>query len=227
MNSSDHGEPPKGMTLKQHAYQEIKDAILSRVVSGGDELEEVSLARKLGVSRTPVREALRVLETEGLVTITPGKGAFVSSPSWKDLNEIFVMRETLEALAARLAAHGMDADHLQQLDGILASSHERLEAHDYEAMLDLDAEFHGTINGYCGNAKLTEIIIMLTNQAKLNECKVSAWRAPGFLEQSLREHEALLAAIRAHDGDVAERLMREHGHRFVVEATRYWGSLAR
>lgn len=211
-------------SLKQEAYQEIKNAILLRIFPTGAVLEEEFLAKQLEMSRTPVREALRSLEQDGLVTIKKGKGAFVSNPSWEELSDIFIIRETIEALAAKLAAQNMDETNIDKLESILSEVEEKLTSGDYESILILDAKFHGTINENCGNKKLSEIIEILTNQASLNEVKVSSWQSPGNLEQSLSEHKALLVAIRNRDAENAERLMKAHGHRFIMEAVRYRGA---
>ena len=210
-------------TRKDRVYQSIKDRILSRVLAGGTVLQEAELAKDLGVSRTPVREALRLLEKEGLVTITAGRGAFVSSHSWKEVDEICVIREVVEALATRLVAHRLEKKQIEGLEQLLYKARQDLARGDYEAVMEADVIFHDTLNNQCGNNKLIGIIEVMTNQSRLNELRILTSRLPGHLELSLQEHGEILEAIRARDGDRAERAMREHGHRFFKEGLSHWG----
>jgi DNA-binding GntR family transcriptional regulator len=214
----------RGSNLKDRVYDNLKERILAHELASGDVLLEVEVARDLGVSRTPVREALRLLEREGLVTISAGRGAFVSSPSWKELDEICVIREVVEALATRLAAHFLPEKELQRLEHLLDNARKDLAEGNYQAVLAADAIFHDTLNHYCGNNKLIGIIEVLTNQTRLNELRILTAHLPGHLEQSLREHHELLEALCAHDGDRAEQVMRDHGHRFFTEGLRHWGT---
>jgi DNA-binding GntR family transcriptional regulator len=173
-------------------------------------LSELALAEEFGVSRTPVREALKQLETEGLVEIRPRVGTFVTTPSRREITELFEMKELLEGAAARLLAQRGPVPELDRL-------HENLQLADV-AVADDDSvryaeyveEFHNLIVLGADNSKLQAHYRTLMNQLAYSRLVNTSLRQPGRALQSEREHRRVFELIAAKDGDTAERVMREH-----------------
>jgi len=190
------------------AYEEIRDAIIALRLQPGDALREAALAGRLGVSKTPVREALGRLEKEGLVETTSFKGAVVSSYSREDLIEIYQLRELLEGAAARAAAEGSTAEALDRLDWIVERSRELRTAGDLEALADLLGEFDDVVYAQVKNSRIAALIENL--RAHLSRIGKLTEKIPGRVEASVEEHAMIVEALAAHDADEAERLIRMH-----------------
>jgi DNA-binding GntR family transcriptional regulator len=195
------------------AYQWIRDQILSGQHAQGDWLRESDLAAAIGVSRTPVREALLRLGAEGLVRHERHRGAQVQGCSAKDLDEVFSLRAVLEPWGCRLAAtvsgRGTDgaADVLATLADAMETAASRRRP-DLDAITDLDSKFHLAILDQSGNARLVTFVSSLVHVPM-------AWRAYSYysteaLWRSLGQHHDLVDALRAGDPDWAESVMRAH-----------------
>src|SRR5215216_1285768 len=144
-------------TRTDYVYRKLKDLISEGTYPPGSVLTEQTLARELGVSRTPIREATRRLEADGCVTTIPGRGALVRSLSAQDLEEIFVVREELEALALRLAISNIPSSELEAMERDMVSRSAELKRDEPQAREDLISEvetFHAVLNRYCGNRLL-------------------------------------------------------------------------
>ena len=169
----------------------------------------VNIAVQMGVSRTPVREALRRLESEGLVDIVPNSGARLAAPSRREVENAYVVREQLECLAVRLAAQTVAEKHFRRLDEIVEAEESAFRERNLELYLEINESFHRIIAESTGNRILatyvenilarTNVYIVFYDPFYEDECN-----------PSIAEHKALLRALRDHDGDLAERLMREH-----------------
>lgn len=189
----------------------VRTMILRGDYAPGARLGEVELAQALGVSRTPVREALRHLSAEGLVDITPNKGARVVDFSPEDLEHVFVLRAHVEGLAARLAAPRIsDA----QLDELQASA-QQMAAHalpgpdqDLDLVYGLNARFHALVVGATGSNVLPGVVDSLVHTGAVLRT------LHGFdddaMRRSTQHHLEIVAALRAHDGLWAESVMRSH-----------------
>lgn len=199
------------------AYQAIRDQILSGQHAQGDWLRESDLAAAIGVSRTPVREALLRLGAEGLVHHERHRGAQVQGGSVKDLDDVFSLRAVLEPWGCRLAATGAGAgvaqglvgaaDTLASLAGAMETAASRRRP-DLDAITDLDSRFHLAILDQSGNARLVTFVSSLVHVPM-------AWRAFSYhstevLWRSLGQHHDLVEALRAGDPDWAESVMRAH-----------------
>lgn len=185
---------------------EIKDAILSGRYRPGDRLVEESLAEWLGVSRNPVREALRHLETEGFVQITPRRGASVATIGTDEAQELFEVRAALEALSARLAADRITDQQVASLEKIVIRGEEAAAAKRFEVLPDLNTAFHTRLVEIAGNGQLGRLIAELRDRIQ--------WVYSHHIEQravdSWQEHRELYAAVAARTPEVAAHIALRH-----------------
>jgi DNA-binding GntR family transcriptional regulator len=204
-----------GMTLTERVYTTIKEAILDLKLEPGSPLVEDELARQLGTSKTPVRDALFTLERDGLVTKIPYKGTYVSEVSLKDATEIFELRAVLEGLAARLATGHFSQDDFAEADRLLAGADAARERGDRGAASHFGAQFHWLILQRADNRRLKPILAKLEEQ--LRRLRRLSDLRQGRLEKSAGEHRAILAALRAGDAFAVEGAMRQHLQSVVVD----------
>ena len=141
--------------LRELVYEELRMLIMTGQIKPGVRMMEIDLADSMGVSRTPVREAIRQLEKDNLVTIEPRKGAYVSDISPYDLNEMLVVREPLEGLAIQLAADRMSTDDVDVIRGVNFDYEEALQSGDTEKLIQLDTQFHSLITKGSGNRTMS------------------------------------------------------------------------
>jgi DNA-binding GntR family transcriptional regulator len=193
-------------------HADVADQLRQRIFDGelapGSFLDEVALAETLGISRTPLREALKVLTAEGVVRHEPRRGCFVAEVTEQDLDEIFPVIALLEGRCAYEAAqHATDADiaALQVLHDKLARHAKNKRINDYYAT---NFAIHEAIIALADNRWLAQVIVDLRKILKL--ARLQQLHAPGRLEQSLSEHLAVFAAMRARDPEGADAAMRTH-----------------
>lgn len=210
----------KKSLAKDKVLQALREKILSGEYPSDTPLREVEIANHFGVSRTPVREALRELESEGFVHIIPNVGAFVGSVSWDDASEIFAIRIVLEAFAAQLTASRLSEEQLAQLETLLQRQREFAVSRDVQAYTQADEKFHALLNEACGNRHLVKLIEMLNDKTKLSNLRNRTFHRETGLETSLREHEAIISALKARDVHRVGRLLYLHGRRFYDEVVR-------
>jgi DNA-binding GntR family transcriptional regulator len=192
--------------LAGQAYGRLRQAILSGDYAPGAALFENQLAEKLGMSRTPVREALQTLSRDGFVEIVPNRGYFIPRLSVDDVRELYELRENLEGLAARCAAlRATDAD-IDELDHLFQQYE---SAAHWEAWVRLGTEFHEKLVALANNKRLAGMLDSL--QAQISMTRQSALRhVKGRRDEAVREHRAILDAMRRRDPDEAERQTRAH-----------------
>jgi DNA-binding GntR family transcriptional regulator len=188
----------------------LRDRITTGAVASGAPLSEVTIAGEFGVSRTPVREALKQLETEGLVEIRPRVGTFVTAPTRREVVEGFELKEILEGAAARLLAQRGEVPEVAALRRNVARSEQAVADGDVEAFALLVEEFHTLIVSGAGNRKLIHHYGLLMNQLAYPRIVQTSLQRPGRLARSAAEHRAVLEMIAARDGTTAEREMRGH-----------------
>lgn len=188
----------------------MREGIISGQFAAGESLSEIALAEEFGVSRTPVREALKQLQTEGLVEIRPRVGTFVTSPSRREIVELFEMKELLEGAAARLLAVRGAVPEVARLQANVRESDEVARAGDAGRYAELVEEFHALLITGSDNSKLQAHYRTLMNQLAYARLVSTSLAQPGRLLQSDQEHHRVLELIVAKDGDSAERVMREH-----------------
>jgi DNA-binding GntR family transcriptional regulator len=190
------------------AVDQLRERILGGEYVPGERLGEVDLAEKLGVSRTPVREALRRLAAEGLVDITTNKGARVVEYPRHDLERIFEIRARVEGLAARAAAELASTADIDRLEHIATVLKERSDAGRLEEVYRLNAEYHSTLNGLAGSTVVTATVGQLVHSSVLVRTLHSFDDAAR--RRSVNHHLEIVAALRARDGDWAEAVMHAH-----------------
>jgi DNA-binding GntR family transcriptional regulator len=204
------GDDPRvdNRTLGEQVRERLREDILGGELAAGTVLSEAALADSFGVSRGPVREALGRLATEGLVTITPRRGAVVTELSAHEFVEAYQVREALETFALRLAVPRLtkpDLDRLREL-------HEQMVEHarrgEVNAFFDTNAAFHDTFVTSAGNRKLNEVYGLLMDQ--MGRYLPRSLELRGTLEKSVAEHSAILEAVEAGDAERAARLLADH-----------------
>lgn len=200
--------------LATHAYQHMRAAIIQGEFAPGTPLFEVHLASQMGMSRTPVREALKVLARDGFVQVVPSRGYIVPHRSMDDLRELFELRESLEGTAARCAAQRATDAELGELER-LCKRYENEQ--DWELWAQVGTDFHNLLVAAARNGRLASILDSLNGQ--IVHSRRSALRSDAQRrDAAIREHRAILNAVKARNAADAETLAREHV-RLSYEAT--------
>ncbi|SCG81772.1 putative HTH-type transcriptional regulator ydhC [Proteiniborus sp. DW1] len=194
--------------LREIVFESIREAIIDGKLKPGERVMEVQLAEKLGVSRTPVREAIRKLELEGLLIMEPRKGAYVADVSLKDLVDVLEVRSSLEGLAASLAATRASEEEIEVLKEKAAQFKECIEKNDVQGMINKDTEFHEAILQAAKNKKLTSIIESLREQ--LQRFRVTYFTEYNMTTYLASEHQKVLDAIESRDPDKANEYAQQH-----------------
>lgn len=195
--------------LRDRVHRYLRDAILSGRYSVGQRLTELEVAGELEISRTPVREAFRKLELEGLVRYEAGRGVTVTYLAPRDMPDIYAIMVALEGMAARLAALHMTEAEGQVLERLVAEVDSALEAGDLNAARAAHDRFNDHIFRAARNLRLHELLARFRDY--IAQTQIVSW--PSRLAQVRADHRALVEAIRSGDADRAERVMREHVER--------------
>ena len=187
----------------------IRKLIFSRELKPGERIDEQALARDFGISRTPLREALKVLHSEGLVKLVPRRGCFVAKLTEKDVDEIYDMIGLLEGACAARAAEVATAADIARLRRLTERMAHVAAEGNYKRYFEANLAAHAAVLELAGNRWQKNVIQYLRSMCRLYPY-VSAGSVPGRLEQSLHEHQELFSAIEAHDSARAEEVMRRH-----------------
>lgn len=188
--------------------EQIREKIYRYELSPGDWIDEQRLGVELGVSRTPMREGLKLLAAEGLVTVRPRRGCYVTKLTDEDVDQIFVLMARLEGWCAHEAAQRLDAKALRTLESLHASLETLAAAHDAGRYHEKNVEFHAEIQRLSGNRWLANVVAELRIVMRL--ARVQTLRYPGRFQTSIEEHRQLMAALRARSPQRAEAAMRTH-----------------
>ena len=194
--------------LREVVCESLRDAIRRGVLKPGDRIMEIQLAEELGVSRTPVREAIRKLELEGYVIMMPRRGTYVASMSIRDINEIFEIRTALDSLSYGLAAERITEEEREQLQRLLVVIGGHIEDNDMEKIVDADIEFHDMLYRAARNERLVSVISNLRDQ--LTRFRTLSMSYPGRLQATLEEHKAIVDAISRGDVKAARKAAERH-----------------
>lgn len=196
------------LPLRDVVFNTLRQAILKGELVPGERLMEKQLAERMGVSRTPIREAIRKLELEGLVIMVPRKGAEVAKITEKDIRDVLEVRATLEALAVRLACEKMDSAGQERLIKLRDEFAKAAMNHDVAKVIQKDVEFHDEIFNATNNDKLIHIVNNLREQIYRFRVKyISRMQDYSML---VSEHEAIVSSILSKDKEKAEIIAVEH-----------------
>jgi len=196
--------------LERRVYERVRDEIVSGALRPGEQLVEARIASDLGVSKTPVREALIRLQRDGLVQIEPYRGARVLEPSAEDIREILELRLLIESQIARDLAGRQPPEVLGALEASVSESRAALAARQTADLLDSLTAFSDILAEACGNSRMHKLLFDL--RSVLLVIGNTSLRAPGREQRSIDEHEAILAAIRTGDADAAAAATERHIH---------------
>lgn len=196
------------LPLRDVVFNMLRQAIITGEFAPGERLMEIALANRLGVSRTPVREAIRKLELEGLVVMIPRKGAEVAKITEKDLRDVLEVRSSLEELAAELAAERMNDEVKEKLEKALKEFEEAIESDDNAAIADSDVDFHDVIFEATGNARLIQIINNLREQ--MYRYRLEYVKDTEYHTVLLNEHRELAKAMVEGRKEDARKIMKRH-----------------
>ncbi len=194
--------------LRELVFETMREAIIKGSLAPGERLMEVQLAEELGVSRTPVREAMRKLELEGLVAMIPRKGAYVADYSIKDITEVFEIRAALESFAAGLACERATEQELDELSALADRVWEMAKNNDLKNIIQVDTDFHERIYQSSHNSRLIQMLSNLREQ--IHRFRSTSLASPGRLQDTLQEHKALVEAIVERNMPLAQKLALEH-----------------
>ncbi len=202
------------LPLRDVVFNTLRKAILRGNLEPGEHLREIHLADKLGVSRTPIREAIRKLELEGLVVMIPRKGAVVAEITEKSLRDVLEVRRVLEALAVRLACEKILDEEVEELKVAAKAFEEALETGDVTAFAEADVRFHDIIYRATDNQRLIQLLYNLREQ--MYRYRVEYLKRDDAHETLLEEHQAIIDTIERRDEDNAVKAVCTHIDNQVV-----------
>jgi DNA-binding GntR family transcriptional regulator len=211
----------KHLTLRERILETIRDAIMSGALKPGEKVAEPELAARFGISRTPIREAFRQLESEGYLTVIPRKGALVASFSAKDVEEFYAIKSILEGYAARKACSRLSSREISKLEGINDKLREIAAEGDVRHFFRVHNNFHDMFIRGAGNEKLHDMIAALLK--KFQRLRLASLSKPGRMLISVEEHEKIIEAFRSRDAVLAEMLVQknaEYGGKVLIEEER-------
>ena len=210
----------KHLTLREKILETIRDAIMSGALKPGEKVAEPELAERFGISRTPIREAFRQLESEGYLTVIPRKGAVVVSFSPKEIEEFYAIKSILEGYAARRACSNLTGREVEKLRAINDKLLQLADEGDLKHFFKVHSDFHEMFIRAADNEKLHDMISNLVG--KFQRLRIASLSMPGRMHISVQEHEKIVDAFAARDADLAEQLVRknaEYGGRVLMEGT--------
>lgn len=196
------------LPLRDVVFNTLREAILKGDLKPGERLMELQLAAKLGVSRTPIREAIRMLEQEGLAVTIPRKGAEVARMTLKDMEDVLEIREALDELAVRIACEKITDEQLKKLISVKEEFEMNTRSGDLKKIAESDERFHDIIYEATGNPKL---VVMLNNlREQVYRYRVEYIKNPEHYPVLIAEHEAIVDGVKNHDAKKDRGAMHEH-----------------
>jgi DNA-binding GntR family transcriptional regulator len=194
------------MAERQQVYESLEELIIYGILTPGQHLVETDLAKRLGVSRIPVREALQLLQSNGWVELRPRQGAFVHRPTLEEVDEAFTVRTLLEVESARIAAQNATDASVRELRKTARAGAKALAAGDHKDLVRLNSAFHAQVAALAGNRVLAEMVARLDKRIRWYFVEVARSRG----KASWKEHDELIDAIEAGDPQRAAATMRKH-----------------
>lgn len=199
----------KEMPVRERAYEYLKSAILSDRIHPGERLAEEHLAKEMGVSRTPVREALHKLESEGLIKALETRGFIVSKDSREEVEELFDMRAILEGYGLRVISEKVSENLLEQLDGFIGKAEDALRRKQIREVFKWNTQFHDTLHRMLAEKKRLHRLLVNVRKYVLRY-RENTLQYPDGGRRALDGHRKIVMALRLKDPDLCERVMREH-----------------
>jgi DNA-binding GntR family transcriptional regulator len=213
----------RAVPLRDRVYETLEELIIYGGLAPGQHLVEADIAKKLGVSRIPVREALQLLARDGWIDLRPRQGAFVHQPTMRQVDDVFSVRTLLEVEATRLAASKATNDSIPALRSILRTGREALARADERELVMLNSQIHAHITQMGENEVLAGLIARLDKRIRWYFARVVMSRG----SNSWKEHAEIVDAIAAKDPDRASEAMRRHAERtrsaYFLEKSRATG----
>ncbi|KJS20539.1 MAG: hypothetical protein VR72_14135 [Clostridiaceae bacterium BRH_c20a] len=200
----------KASTLREQAYDIIKNAIMSGPFKPGQALIEEQLAKDLGLSRTPLREALVLLEHDQYIEMVPYKGTFVTSLTVKEVRDIFHIRELLEPEAVCLAIKHISKDEIDQLQDFFIKSKDKVSRGDLETFLASNKLIHDKLLEYSENETLRKLIISYIEKIQRYQTMIKAWDDSSYILDEFEEHRVLIEQLYKGDVKKIKQLMQTH-----------------
>ncbi len=208
----------KHLTLREKILETIRDAIMTGALRPGEKVAEPDLAERFGISRTPIREAFRQLESEGYLTVIPRKGAVVTSFSPRDVEEFYAIKSILEGYAARRACEKLSVKDIERLRTINDRLRHMADDGDIKHFFRIHNDFHDLFLKAADNEKLYELITNLVR--KFQRLRYASLSLPGRMKISVLEHDKIIEAFLKRDADKAETLVRknaEYGGKVLMQ----------
>jgi DNA-binding GntR family transcriptional regulator len=199
---------PSHSSLHERVFAQLRQSILDGTYEPGTVIHESRIAAELGVSRTPVREAFRKLEQEGLVTIIRNKGAVVAGVTEQDIKDIYAVRAVVEGLAAKWAAVHITPAQLQELEELLTKMDRAAQAGDFRTWRELDTRFHEVL--YEASHSIPLELVLSAFHDYVRRARLDSLASPGRMRQAGEEHGAIVAALKENDPDLAAHALAEH-----------------
>lgn len=208
MNNNFHIDMNEYLPLRDVVFQTLRNAILKGELQPGERLMEIQLAQRLGVSRTPVREAIRKLELEGLAIMIPRRGAIVADITIQDLEDVLEVRAALEELAVQNACDYITEDQIKELKKVSGDFKRNLEGENLLECVEADMRFHEIIYGATGNKRLQQILTNLREQ--MYRYRLEYLKDKRMHKLLIEEHDTIRRAIKKKDKVKAGNAMRVH-----------------
>lgn len=193
-------------SFKQHAYEEIKKAIINHVIPPGEVLSERNLSESLGISRTPLREAIHMLELEGWVRSIPRKGVFVAQISERDVEEVLQIRRAIETLVMELLIPAIADEQIERIEEIYL--HQSENQKDKQSFIFIDKDFHMYLAELSQNSRLINLMHNLSDQMRW--FGIMALNASDRTERTLQEHKSIIEGLKKHNLDQAKQAVFTH-----------------
>lgn len=201
--------PKRPVPVRERAYNDLKSDLLSGRFAPGERLTEEHLAKSLGVSRTPVREALHKLESEGLVKPLESRGFYVARDSREELEDLFDIRAALEGYAIRLICTGISAETINQLNGLIKKAEDAIAREQLDEIFEYNTQFHDILHNVISRKTRFHTLIADTRKYVLRYRKDSLHYLDGA-RRIIEGHKKILLAISLKDPELCERVMRQH-----------------
>lgn len=208
MTTDMHSGKLTKLPMKQEVYNYLLQGIMNGQLKPGQQLEEKEISESLGVSRTPLREAINRLAQEGIVVEIPYRGNFVRKFTRREVIDLYEVRRTLEMMAIRQAVQRMTAEEAEEIANIVLQTASAQENGDMEAYGRLDAEFHTKIANYSGNRMLIQLLSSMS--AQINIVRHMANSSDKIAKKAQFDREHIMEAITKRDPEAAARFMEEH-----------------